>query len=129
MIQIGGDTAMEFCEVLAAGMVVGQTCLADGFEERYKRFDPAVWSVVEYAFRHPSFDADWGADLVQADTGLVLRLEPQKGRQDRLPISGRRIAQSGLGLGGRNLKGGRGKGSADQVCVVRGGLSRILQIT
>jgi len=89
---------MKFYGALAAGLVVGQMCFAQGFEEDFAELDHSKWSVADYVFKHPSFDTDWRADLAQIDKGLVLGLVPQKGMENRFAgASVRRHEATGFG--------------------------------
>ncbi len=103
---------MRLLPVIVSGsMALVSTSFANGFEDRFSAFNPQVWSVANYTFRHPYFDTDWGAKQVIVNAGLSLKLAPQRGRKNGyIGASIRRRKPTGFGRYTVIIKPARGAG-------------------
>lgn len=97
--------------ITSGAMALASTSFANGFEDKFGTLNPQNWAVADYTFEHPYFDTDWGAHQLTADTGLTLRLSPQKGRQNAyIGASLRRHKPTGFGRYEVTIQAARGAG-------------------
>lgn len=102
---------MKFPALGVLIFVLGQGAMAQGFDETFARLDRRKWQVADFDFSNPKFDTDWRAELARVDKGLVLGLQPQRGRPNRFAgASVRRREATGYGCYDVVMQPARGAG-------------------
>jgi beta-glucanase (GH16 family) len=97
--------------VTSGALIIASPGFTNGFEDRFDTLNPQNWAVADYIFGHPFFDTDWRATQLSANSGLTLKLTPQKGRENAyIGASLRRYKPTGFGRYKVTVQAARGAG-------------------
>ena len=97
--------------IINGALALAPACFANGFEDKFDTLNAQDWSVANYTFGHPYFDTDWSAHQLTAETGLTLRLSPQKGHKNAyIGAALRRHKPTGFGRYEVTIQPARGAG-------------------